>query len=81
MGFPAPIVYLLGPLGRYWFQSLIGFYGFSGFLDFTQERNLGVSIPDRVLLVFRLRIASDFCPSAPFQSLIGFYWFSGPAKI
>src|SRR4028119_2330870 len=37
------------------FQSLIGFYGFSGFQQGLAE-NIKVSIPDRVLWVFRLEV-------------------------
>ncbi len=51
MGFPA--FPLLVANNKASFQSLIGFYGFSGSNLVRQPRKLLVSIPDRVLWVFR----------------------------
>ena len=56
MGFPA-WGYDMPPnnIGQASFQSLIGFYGFSGTNDMLTLNHIGqVSIPDRVLWVFRL---------------------------
>ena len=63
------------------FQSLIGFYGFSGLLKLLEDCELLVSIPDRVLWVFRPVTLKNAISCLLFQSLIGFYGFSGKIQI
>ena len=78
MGFPAGTQKCLAQ--RSPFQSLIGFYGFSGspLSELLKlSRQSFVSIPDRVLWVFRQYADFNELVKNLFQSLIGFYGFSG----